>query len=213
MDVTGCGNRSRPAADNRKRRIGLLGNYGIPGGYLECQATPVTQTWHRRVSRSHVSNVEGEEGRERLSVNETEAAEVEQPPLRSWTVEEWSHERTNSNVNRTLVRFAAQRRSHRRRTMADRTFRLIPDSGVPDLPRPIHILDRWGVAAFSPPRRSPFHGWISILSLSDTFRAPFTSIDFSDRESNYARTFFPSRGYHEHDAILCCGRRVLGDSR
>lgn len=46
VDVTGCGNRSKRAGrDNRKRRIGLLGNYdGIPGGYLECQATPVTQT-------------------------------------------------------------------------------------------------------------------------------------------------------------------------
>lgn len=133
-------------------------------------------------------------------MNETEAAEVEQPPLRSWTVEEWSHERTNSNVNRTLVRFAAQRRSHRRRTMADRTFRLIPDSGVPDLPRPIHILDRWGVAAFSPPRRSPFHGWISILSLSDTFRVYFDRLFVLEVITSMMQYFVAEEG-------------ILGDSR
>lgn len=173
MDVTGCGNRSKRAGrDNRKRRIGLLGNYdGIPGGYLECQATPVTQTWHGRVSRSHVSSVEEEEK------EEGDSLWTKQQRRRRWNnhlyevgkVEEWSRERANSNVNRTLVRFAAQRRSHRRRTMADRTFRLIPGSQT--FPERYTFLDRWGVAAFSPPEEdllSSFFFFSLSLSVSCT---------------------------------------------
>lgn len=181
MDVTGCGNRSKPAADNRKRRIGLLGNYGIPGGYLECQATAGLRK-HDIDAFPDLTYLmsEGEEEVEPsfLPVNETQNRGGGGGTTFT-KLEEWSEERSRWKSELECKPDPCEIRGP---TAVPPT----PHHGWPHLPadsrawgpaRPSQsatFLDRWGVAAFSPPRSS-FHAWISIvlspsLSLSLTRR-------------------------------------------